>query len=242
MPTLRDLGLSSYEEKAYRGLLTLGSGTAEEISGVSDVPMGRIYDVLSSLESQNVVRRQPDHHPRTYVAVEPDRAIDRLLTARIRVFNGSKPSMKWLLRRFSPNWKPLLRWRVVSGLRPSVRTRLLSYWLIGWIPQPTVSSSLQPRPLAGSSALRKCMHERLTASPIRLIMMSASDSYSRTSLLRKCLTRSLQNWINFSMSTWILSFGRRPHSTTPTMSSTSKTSAYTSRIHSIKTRFSERFR
>lgn len=84
MPSLRDLGLSSYEEKAYRGLLTLGSGTAEEISEASDVPMGRIYDVLSSLESQNIVRRKPDHHPRTYVAVEPNRAIDRLLTARTR--------------------------------------------------------------------------------------------------------------------------------------------------------------
>lgn len=84
MPSLCDLGLSSYEEKAYRGLLTLGAGTAEDISEASDVPMGRIYDVLSSLESQNVVRRQPDHHPRTYVAVEPDRAVDRLLTARSR--------------------------------------------------------------------------------------------------------------------------------------------------------------
>ena len=84
MTSLRDLGLSSYEEKAYRGLLTLRSGTAEEISEASDVPMGRIYDVLSSLESQNVIRRQPDRHPRTYVAVEPDRAVDRLLTARRR--------------------------------------------------------------------------------------------------------------------------------------------------------------
>jgi HTH-type transcriptional regulator, sugar sensing transcriptional regulator len=84
MTSLCDLGLSSYEEKAYRGLLTLRSGTAEEISEASDVPMGRIYDVLSSLESQNVVRRQPDRHPRTYVAVEPDRAVDRLLTARRR--------------------------------------------------------------------------------------------------------------------------------------------------------------
>lgn len=84
MSSLRDLGLSSYEEKAYRGLLTLGSGTAEEISEASGVPMGRIYDVLSSLESQSIVRRQPDHHPRTYVAIEPDRAVDRLLTARTR--------------------------------------------------------------------------------------------------------------------------------------------------------------
>lgn len=84
MTSLRDLGLSSYEEKAYRGLLTLGSGTAEEISEASDVPMGRIYDVLSSLESQNVVRRQPGRHPRTYVAIEPDRAVNRLLTARSR--------------------------------------------------------------------------------------------------------------------------------------------------------------
>lgn len=81
---MRDLGPSSYEEKAYRGLLTLRSVTAEEISEASDVPMGRIYDVLCSLESQNVIRRQPDRHPRTYVAVEPDHTVDRLLTARRR--------------------------------------------------------------------------------------------------------------------------------------------------------------
>jgi sugar-specific transcriptional regulator TrmB len=79
MASLRDLGLSEYESRAYRSLLETGATTAKELSRTSDVPMGRIYDVLNSLETKNLVRSQTASRPKKYVAVEPEAALDRLL-------------------------------------------------------------------------------------------------------------------------------------------------------------------
>ena len=84
MASLRDLGLSEYESRTYRALLQTGPTTAKELSRASDVPMGRIYDVLNSLETQNLVRSQSASRPKKYVAVEPETALDRLLEDRKR--------------------------------------------------------------------------------------------------------------------------------------------------------------
>jgi len=84
MPSLRDLGLSEYEARSYRSLLRTGPTTAKELSRTSEVPMGRIYDVLNSLEQHNLVRSQAAGRPKKYVAVEPEVALDRLLEAKQR--------------------------------------------------------------------------------------------------------------------------------------------------------------
>ncbi|AFK20045.1 TrmB family transcriptional regulator [Haloferax mediterranei ATCC 33500] len=82
MTSLRDLGLSEYEARAYRALLRTGATTAKELSRASDVPMGRIYDVLNSLEQYHLIRSQAASRPKKYVAVEPDTALDRLLESK----------------------------------------------------------------------------------------------------------------------------------------------------------------
>ena len=79
MPSLRDLGLSEYEARAFRSLLDTGPTTAKALSRASNVPMGRIYDVLNSLETYRLVRSQTASRPKKYVAVEPETALDRLL-------------------------------------------------------------------------------------------------------------------------------------------------------------------
>jgi len=79
MESLRDLGLSSYEDRAYRGLLGLG-GTAADVTAESDVPKGRIYDALGGLESRGLVRVQSDREPKRYAPVEP--AVSRRRSAR----------------------------------------------------------------------------------------------------------------------------------------------------------------
>jgi sugar-specific transcriptional regulator TrmB len=84
MSSLRDLGLSEYEARAYRALLKTGATTAKELSRASDVPMGRIYDVLNSLEQYNLIRSQAASRPKKYVAVEPETALDRLLDSKRR--------------------------------------------------------------------------------------------------------------------------------------------------------------
>jgi len=82
MANLRDLGLSEYESRTYRSLLETGPTTAKELSRVSDVPMGRIYDVLNGLETRDLVRSQTASRPKKYVAVEPGTALDRLLESK----------------------------------------------------------------------------------------------------------------------------------------------------------------
>ena len=82
MASLRDLGLSEYESRAYRSLLQTGATTAKELSRTSNVPMGRIYDVLNSLADQNIVRSQSGSRPKKYTAVEPETALERLLSSK----------------------------------------------------------------------------------------------------------------------------------------------------------------
>jgi sugar-specific transcriptional regulator TrmB len=79
MATLRDLGLSEYEARSYRALLRLGPATAKELSRASDVPMGRVYDVLNGLEQLGLVRSQASSRPKKYVGVEPETGLERLL-------------------------------------------------------------------------------------------------------------------------------------------------------------------
>lgn len=78
MASLRDLGLSQYEARVYRSLLSTGPTTAKELSQASDVPMGRIYDVLNDLENADIIRSQNTSRPKKYVAVDPETALNRL--------------------------------------------------------------------------------------------------------------------------------------------------------------------
>lgn len=84
MPSLRDLGLSEYESRVYRSLLSSGPTTAKELSRASGVPMGRIYDVLADLEGAELVRSQQASRPKKYAPVEPETALSRLLEERRR--------------------------------------------------------------------------------------------------------------------------------------------------------------
>jgi sugar-specific transcriptional regulator TrmB len=83
MSDLGDLGLSSYEEKAYRSLLSLGPATARAVSEAAGVPRGRVYDVLNGLEARGLVRTR-DRDPTQYAPVDPEVATDRLLAERER--------------------------------------------------------------------------------------------------------------------------------------------------------------
>lgn len=79
---LTELGLSNYEARAYVELVRGGAMTADEVATESDIPQGRVYDVLNSLSDRSLVRTD-DGRPRTYVHIEPEEATDRLLDRRI---------------------------------------------------------------------------------------------------------------------------------------------------------------
>lgn len=52
--SLKDLGLSRYEAKAYIGLTKIITGNADEIAEISDLPRSRVYDILNGLEKKGI--------------------------------------------------------------------------------------------------------------------------------------------------------------------------------------------
>jgi sugar-specific transcriptional regulator TrmB len=75
---LEDFGLTTYEAKAFTTMLQLGFTTARDISNKSDVPYGRIYDILGALEAKELIETQ-DSRPKRYAVKEPRYAVNNLL-------------------------------------------------------------------------------------------------------------------------------------------------------------------
>lgn len=71
------LGLTNYEAKVFIALQRLGSGTARDVSTVTDVPRSQVYSVADSLEDRGLVEVQQSN-PIRYRAVGVDRAQDIL--------------------------------------------------------------------------------------------------------------------------------------------------------------------
>lgn len=75
--TLQQLGLKEYESKCFVGLSHLSTGTAKQLSEITDVPRTRVYDAIRILEAQGLVEI---HHssPQEFRAVSVTEAADTL--------------------------------------------------------------------------------------------------------------------------------------------------------------------
>lgn len=74
---LQQLGLKEYESKAFVALSRLPSGTAKEISTVSEVPRTRVYDAIRVLETKGLVEIQHSS-PQQFRAVPVAEAVETL--------------------------------------------------------------------------------------------------------------------------------------------------------------------
>jgi sugar-specific transcriptional regulator TrmB len=74
---LQRLGLKEYEAKCFVGLTRFSSGTAKQLSEVTDVPRTRIYDSIRVLESQGLVEVQHTS-PQQFRAVPLEEATETL--------------------------------------------------------------------------------------------------------------------------------------------------------------------
>lgn len=74
MRTLKELGLTEYETRAYIALVSGGPATAGNLSRLANVPYSRIYDVLSKLERKGWIEVQSGR-PIRYRAKPPAEAI-----------------------------------------------------------------------------------------------------------------------------------------------------------------------
>jgi len=74
---LQQLGLKEYEAKCFVGLARLSTGTAKQLSEVTEVPRTRIYDAIRVLEAQGLVEIQHTS-PKQFRAVPLEEAIETL--------------------------------------------------------------------------------------------------------------------------------------------------------------------
>ena len=74
---LQQLGLREYEAKCFVGLTRLSSGTAKQLSEITDVPRTRVYDAIRVLEAQGLVEVQHSS-PKRFRAVPLSEATNTL--------------------------------------------------------------------------------------------------------------------------------------------------------------------
>lgn len=74
---LQQLGLKEYEAKCFVGLSRLPTGTAKQLSEVTDVPRTRVYDAVRVLEAQGLVEVQHSS-PQKFRAVPLEEATETL--------------------------------------------------------------------------------------------------------------------------------------------------------------------
>lgn len=74
---LSNLGLTSYEAKAYVALLELGQVNANQVATVAGIPRPKIYETIQSLVDKGLVTVIPTT-PTEYSPIDPDKAISIL--------------------------------------------------------------------------------------------------------------------------------------------------------------------
>jgi len=70
---LEQFGLSAYAARTFVALVSLGTGTAKDVSGVSDVPRTRVYDAIDELHTLGLVDIQQSS-PKEFWAISPETA------------------------------------------------------------------------------------------------------------------------------------------------------------------------
>jgi hypothetical protein len=78
---LIQLGLNSYEARAYLALISRESSTPVEVARLSGVPRQRIYDVLGTLVQRGLASARPGATTK-YAGTEPRFVIDQLVATR----------------------------------------------------------------------------------------------------------------------------------------------------------------
>ena len=74
---LQQLGLKEYEARCFVGLSRLHSGTAKQLSEMTEVPRTRVYDAIRMLDAQGLVEIQHSS-PQQFRAVPLEEAIETL--------------------------------------------------------------------------------------------------------------------------------------------------------------------
>jgi len=78
---LCEIGLTKYESSIYHKLLHKGSTSASDLSKMSSVPMGKIYEVINSLKTKGFLEIQRGR-PMKYYPIKPRIAFEGLIESK----------------------------------------------------------------------------------------------------------------------------------------------------------------
>jgi len=93
--TLSRFGLSEYESRAYVALVALGSGSANFVAEISQIPRTSAYKVMESLEKKGFVSPKQGR-PKSYSPTDPEELSGRLV-AEVEESFGKVARLKDLL-------------------------------------------------------------------------------------------------------------------------------------------------
>jgi len=74
---LLDLDLNRYEARVYLSLVSEGVTTAKTLSGITNIPYGKVYEVIDSLARKGFVHTLPTK-PAKYKAISPRESLDKI--------------------------------------------------------------------------------------------------------------------------------------------------------------------
>lgn len=97
---LRKIGLTDYEARVYETLLVKGDLTGGKVSKYSEVPHGRVYDILQSLLEKGFVSVTLTK-PKIFRAQKPELAVPIFLNQKIEDLNSLKKEIPKKLKKFN---------------------------------------------------------------------------------------------------------------------------------------------
>jgi sugar-specific transcriptional regulator TrmB len=109
LESLQELGFSTNEARAYKGLLVESPATGYEIAQRASIPRSAIYAVLKRLEDDGLVARV-EETPARYAPLPPT----DLLGVLRRRFEHSLTALDGSLRRLRPPPPPVDLWNVTG--------------------------------------------------------------------------------------------------------------------------------
>ena len=98
---LVELGLTTYEAKAYLALMRRDASSAAEVARLARIPRQRIYDVLATLVQKGLAKQRPGS-PTRYSPVSPQFAIERLVIERREELDRLERSSREMIEALAP--------------------------------------------------------------------------------------------------------------------------------------------
>ncbi len=98
---LTELGLSKYEAKVYLTLIGEGTSTAKDISNITGIPYGKVYEIINSLSNKGFSMVLPSK-PMKYKAASP---LESMKKARNKEKEKFKRIEEKIIEQLEPKFK-----------------------------------------------------------------------------------------------------------------------------------------